>query len=120
MNNQRLIRQFDNRTGKTYFYTEERFTDPETGETKVKRHIAGKLAEDGSIIPTGKKGRTKKNADDASYKEKYNSLLAQLRQKEEEVRFLRDIIRNAVEANDQLVSQPEKQKEMLTRLLEQK
>ncbi len=64
-----LIRQYDKRTGKTYFYNQEKIIDPETGKVKYKRSIAGKLGPDGSMVPTGKIGRPVGSTKDVLNKE---------------------------------------------------
>lgn len=115
--NQRLVRQFDKRSGNTYFYTEEKITDPVTGEVKVKRHIAGKLAEDGSMIPTGKKGRPKRIEDDSPYKEKHEAVFNLLKQKQEENEFLRKQIRDVIIVNEEIIRTLKEQNMILQRLL---
>ena len=69
-----LIRQYDKRTGKTYFYNQEQIVDPVTGKKKFKRSIAGKLGPNGNIIPTGKVGRPTGRKKEPRNKELYEEM----------------------------------------------
>ena len=51
----------DHRSGITYVYEMTKSTDESTGETRTVRRLAGKLDDEGNIVPTsGRRGRLPK------------------------------------------------------------
>ncbi|MBR2811345.1 MAG: hypothetical protein IKD69_08195, partial [Solobacterium sp.] len=91
----------------------------ETAQVRVKRHIVGRLAEDGSIVPTGRRGRPKKEYDGSSDQDRYDALLQQLRQKDAQLQMLRNSLRDAVRANEEMMTMLQRQNERLNRLLDE-
>lgn len=57
------IYQKDKKTGITYVYSQTSEWIPELGQPRSHRKLIGKLSDTGEIIPTGRVGRPKKNAD---------------------------------------------------------
>lgn len=59
-------RSIDHRTGITYVYEVEKTLDSETGMESTKRHLIGRLDEQGNVVPTsGRKGRLPKKNNDS-------------------------------------------------------
>ena len=59
-----IIKQYYKDTDTTYVYESTSYWDAEKGQSRSKRRVIGKLApETGEIIPTGKRGRKKKDPD---------------------------------------------------------
>ena len=57
------IKQYHKDTDTTYVYESERYWDPEKKQARSRRKVIGKLDPvTGEIIPTGKRGRKKKEA----------------------------------------------------------
>ena len=60
-----IIKQYHKETGITYVYDSQSYWDAEKGQSRSKRRLIGKLdPETGEIIPTGKRGRGKKEKND--------------------------------------------------------
>ncbi len=55
-----IVHCFNKRTGVTYVYESHNFWDKEAKKYKARRKLLGKLDENGDLIPTGPKGRPKK------------------------------------------------------------
>ncbi len=56
-----IIRQYHKDTDTTYVYESISYWDAEKGQSRSKRRVIGKVdPETGEIIPTGRRGRTKK------------------------------------------------------------
>ena len=77
-----IIKQYHRDTDTTYVYESTSYWDAEKGQSRSRRKCIGKIDPDtGKIIPTGKRGRKKKEppaaADDSRYEEvlKENLLL---------------------------------------------
>lgn len=57
-----IIKQYHKDTNTTYVYESISYWDAEKGQSRSKRKVIGKIdPETGDIIPTGKKGPSKKN-----------------------------------------------------------
>ena len=71
----------------TYVYQVTTYLDTDTGKQVKKRHVCGKLDENGTIVPTGKPGRPRihpvkpkpksANTDSVDYKSLYSQLQKQ-------------------------------------------
>ena len=56
-----IVKQYHKDTNTTYVYESKSYWDAEKGQSRSKRRVIGKIDPDtGEIIPTGKRGRTKK------------------------------------------------------------
>ena len=59
-----IVKCYDKKTGTTYCYASESYWDPIKKQPTAHRRCIGKLGPNGEIIPTGKRGRPRKeNAD---------------------------------------------------------
>lgn len=57
-----IIKQYHKDTDTTYVYESISYWDAEKGQSRSKRRVIGKIdSKTGEMIPTGKRGRTKKN-----------------------------------------------------------
>lgn len=62
-----IIKQYHKDTDTTYVYESISYWDAEKGQSRSKRRVIGKIdSQTGEIIPTGKRGRTKKNETSSS------------------------------------------------------
>lgn len=62
-----IIKTLNKKTGVTYVYESESYWDKEKKQPRSKRKLIGKIDEKtGEIIPTGGKGKSKKNVVDIS------------------------------------------------------
>ena len=104
-----FIRQYDKRNGKTYCYTQENVVDPETGKLKKKRHCIGRWDEQTqSIIPTGNRGRPRKNITSAvdsnmnlDYKQMYLDAMETIKEKDKTIERLKAQVISYAEAQQQ-------------------
>ncbi|MGN0277708.1 MAG: hypothetical protein ACI4CZ_11020 [Hominisplanchenecus sp.] len=56
-----IIKQYHKDTDTTYVYESISYWDPEKGQSRSKRTLLGKIdPETGEVVPTGKRGRSKK------------------------------------------------------------
>ena len=57
-----IVKQYHKDTNTTYVYESESYWDAEKGQSRSRRRVSGKIdPETGEIIPTGKRGRKKKD-----------------------------------------------------------
>ena len=57
-----IVKQYHKDTNTTYVYESESYWDAEKGQSRSRRRVIGKIdPETGEIIPTGKRGRKKKD-----------------------------------------------------------
>ena len=57
-----IIKQYHKDTDTTYVYESISYWDAEKGQSRSKRRVIGKIdPETGETVPTGRRGRTKKN-----------------------------------------------------------
>ena len=62
-----IIKQYHKDTDTTYVYESISYWDAEKGQSRSKRRVIGKIdPQTGEIIPTGRRGRTKKNETSSS------------------------------------------------------
>lgn len=75
-----IIKQYHKDTDTTYVYESTSYWDAEKGQSRSKRRVIGKLdPETGEIIPTGKRGRKKKDPDqDVRQDQALSALTAQI------------------------------------------
>lgn len=96
-----IIRQYHKDTDTTYVYESISYWDAEKQQSRSKRKLLGKVdPQTGEIIPTGKRGRKKKEAapaeqgpeaqDLAARDERIRELTLSLAQKEEELARLKE------------------------------
>ena len=55
-----IVKSKNKKTGITYVYEYESYWDPEKKQPRNHRKLIGKLDEDGNIVPTGSRGRKRK------------------------------------------------------------
>lgn len=55
-----IVRHTDKKTGITYVYESESYWDKEKQQPRNRRKLIGKLDDNGQVVPTGKRGRRKK------------------------------------------------------------
>ena len=105
-----IIKQYHKDTDTTYVYESISYWDAEKGQSRSKRRVIGKLDPDtGEIIPTGKRGRTKKSDPDEPNQEELNSGIAEMeqlqtrnREMEIEISSLKDQINVLTRKTEQL------------------
>lgn len=89
-----IVKQFHKDVNTTYVYESTSYWDPEKKQTRSNRKLLGKLdPETGEIIPTGKRGRKKKEPTEeeaVSFKEQLSAVSAgyteQIRQQQLTIR----------------------------------
>ncbi len=59
-----IVKSKNKKTGITYVYESESYWDPEKKQPRNHRKLIGKLDEDGNVIPTGSRGRKRKDIPD--------------------------------------------------------
>ena len=57
-----IVKSKNKKTGITYVYESESYWDPEKKQPRNRRKLIGKLDDEGNIIPTGSRGRKRKEA----------------------------------------------------------
>ena len=105
-----IIKQYHKDTDTTYVYESISYWDAEKGQSRSKRRVIGKLDPDtGEIIPTGKRGRTKKSDSDEPDQNELNSGIAEMeqlqtrnREMEIEISSLKDQINVLTRKTEQL------------------
>ena len=55
-----IVKSKNKKTGITYVYESESYWDPEKKQPRHHRKLIGKLDEDGNVVPTGSRGRKRK------------------------------------------------------------
>lgn len=93
-----IVRYVNKKTGKVALYESTSYYDPETKQSRPKRKYLGtEDPETGELIPTsGKRGRKKKDGESPAkkliqeehYKEKYDNLQKELKEKDMRIRRL--------------------------------
>lgn len=82
-----IVKYCNKNTGVTYVYESESCWDKEKKQPRNRRKIIGKIDPvTGEIVPTGKKGRTKKETDPDAESEELKRLQDQLNACQEELR----------------------------------
>ncbi len=61
-----IVKSKNKKTGITYVYESESYWDPEKKQPRNHRKLIGKLDEDGNVVPTGNRGRKRKEEPDPS------------------------------------------------------
>lgn len=92
-----IIKQYDKRSGITYVYEASYWRDPESGQSRSKRHLIGRLdTETGEVVPTdGRNRKPKRKTDEkiTDYKKAYEKLLKKCESQNEVIKNLRRKIR---------------------------
>ena len=57
-----IVKSKNKKTGITYVYESESYWDPDKKQPRNHRTLIGKLDDDGNIIPTGSRGRKRKDS----------------------------------------------------------
>lgn len=88
-----IIKQYDKRSGITYIYEATYWRDPESGQSRSKRHLIGRLdTETGEIVPTDGRNRKPKSVPSeeiADYEAAYKKLLKKYESQTEVIKNLR-------------------------------
>ena len=64
-----IVKSTNKKTGITYVYESESYWDPEKKQPRNHRKLVGKLDENGNIIPTGSRGRKRKEENEPDIRE---------------------------------------------------
>ena len=104
------VKCFNKKTGVTYIYEAHNYWDKVNKTCKSVRHLIGKLdPETGELVPTGKRGRPRKNAGDYAFivPEHFSSSIqaetdAKIREKDEIIKDLKEEIWRLREENRKL------------------
>ena len=107
-----IIKQYNADTDTTYVYESTSYWDPEKGQSRAVRKCIGKIdPATGEIVPTGKRGRKKKEAVPALNQEevdKYKALFLQAKQECADLTVknndLQAQVRSLTEKNEKLTS----------------
>ena len=57
-----IVKSKNKKTGITYVYESESYWDPEKKQPRNHRKLIGKLDEEGNVVPTGSRGRKRKDS----------------------------------------------------------
>lgn len=100
-----VIRQFDKRSGITYVYEASYWRDPESGQSRSRRRLIGRLdTETGEVVPTDGRNRKPKTAEmeTTDYEAAYKKLLKKYESQEAVIRNLRQRIKHLEKNHDGL------------------
>ncbi len=88
-----IIKQYDKRSGITYVYEASYWRDPESGQSRSKRHLIGRLdTETGEVVPTDGRNRKPKAGSAETitdYEAAYKKLLKKCESQAEVIKNLR-------------------------------
>lgn len=118
-----IVKQYHKDTNTTYVYESESYWDPEKKQSRSRRRVIGKIdPETGEMIPTGTRGRKKKqpemsapeaNADQSRLMDLYSSSQEKVKAQADRIRTLEQEISSLRRQNDRLVSQMRKADSLL-------
>ena len=114
-----IIKQYHADTDTTYVYESVSYWDEEKKQSRSRRRVIGKVDPDtGEIVPTGKRGRKKKNAvsesaaetevEASDFREKISELTTLLKQKDLQITRLEQenkLLRNSLLQTGKLLEQ---------------
>ncbi len=111
-----IVKQYHKDTDTTYVYESESYWDPEKKQSRSRRKVIGKIDPDtGKIIPTGQRGRKKKEPDGATTPSsgddlaEISSLYAagqeKIRTQAERIRSLEQELKEMQRRNEKLIAQ---------------
>ena len=97
-----IVKIKNKKTGTTYVYESESYWDKEKKQPRNKRRLIGKIdPETGEVVPTGKRGRKKKEPDPSEEQNrcdelsvKISSLEAVIKEKDLEIDLLKNQIKS--------------------------
>lgn len=99
-----IIKQYDKRSGITYVYEASYWRDPESGQSRSRRHLVGRLdTETGEVVPTDGRNRRPKAVSGkktTDYEAAYRKLLKKCESQEEVIKNLRHEIRELKGKNE--------------------
>ena len=101
-----LVHNRDPKSGTVYVYESRSYRDPVTHKPRAHRHCIGKLDEAGNIVPTGKRGRQKKDQgadDNTDYKSMYLRQEKRIEDRDKTIVQLRDCIAELKIENQALI-----------------
>lgn len=99
-----LIRQYHKDTDTTYVYESESYWDPELKQSRSRRKVVGKIDPDtGEMVPTGKRGRKKKEPTAGGVPDKelkkatalFEEALGKMAEKDKAIASLREELKSA-------------------------
>ena len=80
-----IVKSKNKQTGITYVYESESYWDPDKMQPRNHRKLIGKLDEEGNIVPTGSRGRKKKEESTGNTVSEPEDLLSYYRDKSREL-----------------------------------
>lgn len=103
-----IVKQTDKRTGVTYVYESQSYWDKEKKQPRSKRTLIGKIdKETGEVVPTGKSGRKKNDAEASASTQSMCSPITDqvniLAEKEKEIHILKTENRALLREKDELL-----------------
>ena len=80
-----IVKSKNKQTGITYVYESESYWDPDKKQPRNHRKLIGKLDEEGNIVPTGSRGRKKKEESTGNTVSESEDLLSYYRDRSREL-----------------------------------
>ena len=112
-----IIKQYHKDTDTTYVYESESYWDPELKQARSKRRCIGKVdPKTGEIVPTGTRGRKKKETSGENSGEKYDKLMADYSRSQEDIRSLNGRISELEKELSECRKQIQKYKEVISKI----
>ncbi len=112
-----IIKQYHKDTDTTYVYESESYWDPELKQARSKRRCIGKVdPETGEIIPTGVRGRRKKDSTTENSDEKYDKLMSDYSRSQEDIQVLSGKISELEKELSECRKQLQKYKDVITKI----
>ena len=97
-------KSIDHRTGITYVYEVEKVIDKETGLETKKRHMIGRLDENGNVVPTsGRRGRLPKKENESLKDAQLTALKNEVSELKEKNRLLESQIAHLNKEKEALI-----------------
>ena len=102
-----IVKSKNKQTGITYVYESESYWDPEKKQPRNHRKLIGKLDDEGNIVPTGSRGRKRKDESAQNYENDAEDMLSYYRNMSRELKtrnaLLEDEIRKLKKERKELI-----------------
>jgi uncharacterized small protein (DUF1192 family) len=102
-----IVKSKNKQTGITYVYESESYWDPEKKQPRNHRKLIGKLDEEGNIVPTGNRGRKRKDDPAQNYVSDAEDMLSYYRNMSRELEtrnaLLEDEVRKLKKERKELI-----------------
>ncbi len=102
-----IVKSKNKQTGITYIYESESYWDPEKKQPRNHRKLIGKLDDEGNIVPTGSRGRKRKDESAQNYENDAEDMLSYYRNMSRELEtrnaLLEDEIRKLKKEKKELI-----------------